>query len=678
MSSETKAVQEQQPGCQDWCIIAKQGLCNEGEGHNNVLETYNRLIEQGIDPEDAQDLTDAFQRGEKTAEEIFGSQETDSVKNGTHEGLVKPKDRTPEEEAQIAQNIAAQREALSTTHSFSREYSTLRLFKNTNGEIDIKVEGGSGRLESFKDGEATAPGSISRDEYKQYIEQVYTQGYVQIPCHNENGDMIYVTELCLDKDGNVTQTEHKHKEFETLTAVIDPEQEIPSEKVDDESHEIATVDNSFVYTKIEPKPIVETLQTPAAEKISKETGITLEIRDTATIETRTTKPEMRTLSFFQQGLKIVKAETTQQVTPSTEGANTEVPADVSKSTSVASKEKAKSAITIAEAIPEIQDHSVVTEEIRDVQTIITNIKEVSADRITKDEAVTHLDKTPKAPKQEKQHQDISVDKLEGIQITRIAVDNSITSPVYTRERTQPITEVSPNTATSLPPKIVEKITSSPAPVLKTENSPETPDEPTPDAPDIEITEKGEIVVKLKPLETIKAIQTDNSKPEAAVELTQTEPQAINTETTPAIVKPPIIKQDANVKTTVISEKPAKLDIAQTAEKPFSSASVEQATTLERKVTTETSETETIQTSKREKSPVIKPAEKQDSKQNFTRQREQLAQKAQAAITEIRRIQELRRAHEKLSGNNSIRYSPPQNDSTGLPAALIQELEKMAA
>ena len=65
MSSETKAVLEQQPGCQDWCIIAKKGLCVEGEGHNDILNTYNRLIEQGIDPEEAQDITDAFQRGEK-------------------------------------------------------------------------------------------------------------------------------------------------------------------------------------------------------------------------------------------------------------------------------------------------------------------------------------------------------------------------------------------------------------------------------------------------------------------------------------------------------------------------------------------------------------------------------------------------------------------------------------
>ncbi|MHB8871512.1 MAG: hypothetical protein ACYC5G_03600 [Candidatus Doudnabacteria bacterium] len=608
-------------------------------------------------------------------------QELESTEQSHEDDTLKLKERTPEEEAQAQQNISEQRDTLSTTHSFSREYATLKIFKNTSGEIDLQEQGRPGILESFKDGEATAPGSISRDEYKQYIERVYTQGYVQIPCHNENGDMIYVTELCLDKDGNVTQTEHKHKDFETLNGVIDPEQEIPSETADDESHEIATVDDSFEYTKIEPKPIAEILQTPAAENIFKETGITLEIQGSTTTETHTAKPEKQALSFFQQGLKVVKVEKTQQVKPRTERTNTEIPANVSmnpRNSSVSPKEKTKSAITLAETKPEIQDQPVSTTETIGVQTGITNIREIPTDHITKEETVAPLDKTSNASKQEKQHQDISVDKAEGIQIARIDADNPIASPVYIREGVQPITEASTNTGTDVPSKIVEKITSSPVITIKTETTPNIPDKPTPDAPDIEITEKGEVVVRLKPVETAKTIQTDNSKPEIAVELTQTEPQAVNTEAILAMVEPTVIKQGVDVKTTVITEKPTKLDIAQTTEKQSSSISVEQVITPEREVTTETKETETIQTTKQEKGPVIQPAEKQDSKQNFARQREQLAQEAQAAITEIRRIQELRRAHEKLSGNNSLKYSPPQNDSTGLPAALVQELEKVAA
>lgn len=642
--------------------------------------------------------------------EIPATQEPEPTETDPeNEGSIKPKERTPEEEAQIQQNISSQRETLSTTHSFSREYATLKLFKNANGEIDLQEQGRLGLLEFFKDGEATEPGSISKDEYKQYIEQVYTQGYVQIPCHNENGDIIYVTELCLDKDGNVTQTEHKHKDFEALTKPTDPDLEILDNQGDDEFYEIATVDKSFDVLPPEPKPATTTLQTPAAQKISKETGITLEVKDSEIVETKTTKPEKPVLSFFQQGLRVIKAEAMHQEKPRTKETNTdaqipekqqmvkkqpaairkditlskkdaEIPANVSVNSNVASKE-IKPAITIAEAMPETQDQSVPIAETSDIQTIITNTRETSTttDRTTETVPAVHLAKTPQAPKQEKQHQDISVDKAQSIQITRIDADNSIVSPVYKKEGPQQITEASTNTTTVLLPKTVEKITSSPVITFKAETSPVIPDEPKPDAPDIEITEKGEVVVRLKPTEITQVPQGDDSRAETVIELAQAEPHTINTinEAIPTIV-------GVHIKPTIKQN----IDIAQTTEKPSSSKNVEQSIVLEREVTTGAKkETETIQTTEPEKTTTIKPAEKipvvqtvekQVSKQSFEKQKEQLAQAAQTAITEIRRIQELRRAHEKLSGNNSIRYSPPQNDAADIPSSLVRELEKMAA
>ncbi len=598
---------------------------------------------------------------------------------------IKQETASPEQDQETAQNISSQRTALLETHSFSREYATLKLFKNSNGEIDLRSGNEEGLLESFKDSEATTPGSISRDEYKEYIEQLYSQRYVQIPCPNEKGELIFVTELSLDTEGNVTQTEYRLNEQELHDGT-----EIEVQKID-EYYEIATVDKPFGEEKIEPLPIAETLTTPAALKIFAETGIALEVQTITTPKTERAKSE--DLSLFQQGLKIIRTEIKQpsskekQTIPKTEkkqsvleaqylpqqakpdqetlpALTTEPQGNADASGRPLEKNDAqteaelparttkpeyKAAITIAETV-----------FVLEAQPEQTNQKEQTEALPDTDQKLPTIEKKTQKIEVKKQVQQSSkpaVKKIREIIPTGITVSTSPDAltpkpEIQTEEGEQ---NTSYATEASIPKK-AEK--------LNTAASNETdkiikasPDQPTPEAPNIQITETGETTVHLQ---TPRIAQKEvRSEPI----LVQMEPQG------PKIAKTENVFKTPSLENIVVAEKTQPIELQASIDTSEKSAT-ETELTSQRK--------EQPQTAKKEKALASTSIEKQSVRLALLKEKERRTQEAQAAFSEIRRIQELRRAYEQLTGNNALRYSPPQNDTANLPATLIKELEQIAA
>lgn len=600
---------------------------------------------------------------------------------------IKQETTSPEQDQETAKNISSQKVALLETHSFSRECATLKFFKNTRGEIDLKAGEAEGLLESFKDSEATTPGSISRDEYKGYIEQLYSQRYVQIPCPNEKGDLIFVTELSLDPEGNVTQTEYRLNEQELHDGTEIEDQTI------DQYYEIATVDKPLGEEKIEPLPITETLTTPAAQKIFAETGIALEVQTVTTPKTERARSEEP--SLFQQGLKIIRTESKQpsskekQALPKTERKQRVLEAQVQQSKS---DQESLPALTIeprgnadASGRP-LEKNDAQTEAELPAQTTKPEYKvaitiaetvfvlEAQPEQINQKEQTEALPDTDhtlpviakktqriEVRKQVQQSSKPAVRKIRETVPTGITVSTSpdVLTP---KSEVQVVEEAEQNTSYATEASIPKK-----AEKLNTAASNETdkiikasPDQPTPEAPNIQITETGETTVHLQ---TPRIAQKEvRSEPI----LVQMEPQGPVIAKTENVLKTP---PQENIVAAESTEKTQPIELQGSIDTSEKSAT-ETELTSQRK--------EQPQTAKREKTLTSTSIEKQSVRLALLKEKERRTQETQAAFSEIRRIQELRRAYEQLTGNNALRYSPPQNDTANLPATLIKELEQIAA
>ncbi len=609
--------------------------------------------------------------------EIPQFQETEPDQRDTEEPA-QPETTTPEQDAETAQNISSQKAALLETHSFSREHATLKFFKNPNGEIDLRDGEGQGLLETFKDTEATTPGSISRDEYKGYIEQLYTQKYVQIPCPNEKGDLIFVTELSLDAEGNVTQTEYKLKEQEDPTETTDPENQI----IDDE-YEIATVDKSPALADIESKPTMEVLDTPAAQKISTETGITLAIQTAKT----TTKPE--TPSLFQQGIKIFKTEVKHLALKT-----------------LAKKEPAKTQDIIADkdafAKPTEIEQDIAQPKMQQTEKIIlpdkSSIDELKAQSENKgaitisqkdfekqtqpgSEAVDEstetqqsIDRSPpitteEAPKMEtkdqsQQVQEPVVKKTGEIVLTGISIAAPETSAPKEKTTEQEAGQTANPSSTLTILQKVEKLKAS----VKPEDSKTTkitPDQPTPETPNMEISKTGETTIQHQ----IRRIVQKTIKPEAVA----AKPQTRQSEITAGNGLETLLQRAAAILEQTEKTQKANLQENSTPEKPALKTRTKIAEKKQQEIISSKGKRE-----QREKVLSATSMEKLRTKPGLAKEKERLSQEVQTALDEIKRVWELRRAYEQLSGNKTSRYSPPQNDVSNLLVTLTQELEQIAA
>ena len=674
MSSETKAVQEQQPGCQDWCILAKNGSCVEGEGHNHVLDVYNRLIEQGTDPAEAQDLTDAFQRGEKSTEDIFGptnpEQTIAQAENSPFENLdLKKPD--PERLSQIQAEKEQRRTEISSKELLGVNTSG-KLVKNTKtGELDLITEHG-GILEKWDSTKEDEPGSMSRDEFALKIQDLVANHHTTLQSFDAEGNLIsevYI-ELDIETGAITTYFLQEHQDDKGEEQVRD-ENPIVEFSVDNQKAEVKSPTLREIFGSLN-KQLKQAEQAPSVT--SKETAKKIDATKPATEQTRTNSKKIikgTGIGLFFEDVPETQTERaidTQDVDPE----------QASKSNSV-----------LKEAKPTVQDTHRETEAFQTLETAHSEHAQISEATITRQETNAtaqeikvfkqRVEKTTTA-KAEKPQTQKTVEKqgsnfyLEGITLTTEAVQQA------TAELNEQISDdATAIMSGSIKPKIKEK-TIAGITLQEVSFQGTGPVVPQPDAPNLVLNEKGETDtvlnhLKPKPLQIQEILVSDISIQKPTPEAVHVvEPAMVNNQPAETTHSQTVEKTDLNTKTGITVEFSPEIMLKKTTETPISNTEL----TDKEIIQTDQVEQPAHKEATKEKDHVIATQRTADSKLSFARQKEQLTKEVQSAITQIRRIQELRRAYEQLSGNNALRYSPPQNDTANLPATLIQELEQIAA
>ncbi len=666
MSSETNTVQEQQPGCQDWCIIAKNGLCVEGEGHNHVLETYNRLIEQGIDPVEAQDLTDAFQRGEKSPEEIFGAAQPEQTTAQTEKSSFEElsfKKPDPERLSQIQLEKEQRRSEISSKELLGVNTSG-KLVKNTKtGEFDLVTEHG-GILEKWDDSKEDEPGSMSRDEFATKIQDLVANHHTTLQSFDAEGNLISEVYIELDIETGAVTTyflqEHQDDKGEEEVRDQNP---IVEFSVDNQKPDIASPALREIFGSLNTQ-LKQVEQAPAIAL--KETERKIDLSKPVTEQTSTNSKKIikeTGIGIFFEDISATETEQaidTQDIGAEKIAADVMAPKEIKLKTPAIDQETRifqASEIVDAENITRQQETSIVAQEVKTLKQTTEKIRTVK----------TEKPQTQKSTKEKKP--DFS---LEGITLTIEATGQAIAEP-----ESQTLDHTAVAAAISAKPIAREK-TISGISLQETKIQGTEPVIPQPDAPSLEINEREE---------TVTALHHQEPKP--------LQRQGIwVSETNTSIVQAPGILSAE--KPAIPNNQPKETIQTQTVERPSldtTTAETESGITSKDDVEVQRTGVELTEKGIRQADQAEKPSFKETTKDGiqtltnqrttdpklfFARQKEQLTKDVQSGITQIRRIQELRRAYEQLTGNNALRYSPPQNDAANLPTALIQELEQIAA
>jgi hypothetical protein len=125
-----------------------------------------------------------------------------------HELEIKALDKE-EEQSLLEQKIQSAQFLESTDHKLI-ESRYGRLGINNKGEIDIIDSTGLGSLEQFRDDLIDdSPGTISKEQFRAYIQELYDNGYVLVPVVDDEGNRIFTNEWSLNSDGTVEWNIHQ-------------------------------------------------------------------------------------------------------------------------------------------------------------------------------------------------------------------------------------------------------------------------------------------------------------------------------------------------------------------------------------------------------------------------------------------------------------------------------------